>query len=150
MSTPEENKELVERASFEVFNEGNTDLLDEVVTDDYVLHDAASPETIRGRDAFREYVETYRDAFPDLNATIDSIITEENLVAVRFTVRGTHEGPLPDVPELEPTGKEVEVVGMEFDRIENGRIAETWQVYDALGLLRQLGAFPSEEFPTET
>lgn len=150
MATPEENKELVEQASFDVFVEGSTDRLDELLTDDYVLHDPTSPEEIRGRDAFKEYIQTYRNAFSDLDATIETIIAEDDLVAVRFRVRGTHDGPLPEAPDLEPTGREIEIVGMEFDRIENGRLAETWQVFDALGMLQQLGVIPSEELPTET
>ncbi|WP_227380489.1 ester cyclase [Haladaptatus halobius] len=149
MSTPEENKELVERTSFEVYTEGNVDLIDEMVSDDYVLHDPTSPEEVRGPDGLKEHVKTYRDAFPDLDATIESLIAEDDLVAVRFVTRGTHEGPLPDLPDLEPTGKEFEVTGTEFDRIEDGKLAETWLMFDTLGFMEQLGVIPSEEIIAE-
>lgn len=149
MATTQENKELVERG-FESFAEENLDRIDELMADDYVLHDPTVPEEIRGRDAFKEYLQSYRTAFPDMTVTIDSMVAENDLVAVRFRVRGTHEGPLPDAPDLEPTGKEIEVVGMEFDRIENGRVAETWQMFDLFGMFQQLEILPTEEIPAET
>lgn len=148
MTTPEENKQIVERASFDVFTEGDLDIIDELVSDDFVLHDPTSPEEIRGRDGLKEYVQTYRNAFSDLDATMDAIVAEGNTAAVRFTVRGTHTGPLPEAPDLEPTDREIEVAGMEFDRIENGQLVETWQIFDALGLLQQLGVAPAEETTT--
>ena len=149
MESSEENKKLVERASFKVFNEGNVEILEEVLADEFVLHDSTSPEEIRGREAFEEYIRTYRNAFPDLDATIDSIVAEGDLVAARFTVRGTHEGPLPEAPDLKPTGTEIEISGMEFDRIENNRLAETWQAIDVYSLLGQLGVIPTDESSTE-
>lgn len=148
MSTPEENKEIVERGSFDVYEKGDLELIDELVSEDYVLHDPNWPEEIRGRDGFRESVETIRNALPDLSVAIEHVVAEGDLVAVHYTFRGTHEGPIPELG-LEPTGEEVEVVGMELDRIEDGKLAETWLVNDNLGFLQQIGAVPAEETPTE-
>lgn len=145
MATAEENKRLVERASFDVFAEGDLDIIDEAVSEDYVLHDPTTPEEIRGREAFKEYVRTYRDAFSDIDITTDDVVAEGDTVAVRFTIRGTHTGTFPEAPDLEPTNREIEVVGMEFDRIREGQLAETWQIFDVFGLLQQLGVAPTEE-----
>jgi predicted ester cyclase len=38
-----------------------------------------------------------------------------------------------------PTGNQVEITGMTIDRIEGGQLVETWDIYDALGMLRQVG-----------
>jgi steroid delta-isomerase-like uncharacterized protein len=144
MTTPEENKELVERGSFDVYEEGELELVDELVSDDYELHDPSWPEEIRGRDGFKQSIETIRNALPDLSISIEHMTAEDDLVTVHFTFRGTHEGPIPELG-LEATGEEVEVVGMEVDRIEDGKLAETWVVNDTLGFMQQLGVIPAEE-----
>ncbi len=141
MASSEENKKIVELASFESFNQGALDLIDEHVAEDFVLHDPTIPDgELQGRQAFKEYTESYRQAFPDIQGTIESMVAEGDLVAVRFTVRGTFEGTLPEAPELEPTGDTIEITGLEFDRLdEDGQIVEQWLHFDALGLYEQLG-----------
>lgn len=143
MTTAEANKELVERGSFETYTEGEMDVIDELVSDDYVLHDPLTPEEVRGREGLKEHVEGLRNAFPDLSATIEHVVAEDDLVAVRFTTRGTYENPLPDL-DVEATGEKIEITGMEFDRIEDGKLAETWLEYDSIGFLQQLGALPED------
>ncbi|WP_187432910.1 ester cyclase [Natronococcus pandeyae] len=146
MTTPEEKKELVVRGSFEPYTEGNVDAIDEAMSEDYVLHDPASREKTYDREGFKEHVESFRTAFPDLSATIEHMVVEDDLVMVHFTVGGTHEGPLPDL-DLEPTGEKFEITGMETDRIEDGELAETWLVYDSFGFAEQLGAIPETDTP---
>lgn len=148
MPTREQNIEIVERGSIEVYEKGNLDVIDEVVSEDFVLHDPLTPEEIHGRDGLKDYVEANRDAFPDLNITIEQLVAEDDLVAVHFTFRGTHEGRIPDL-DLEPTGAEIEIIGMEFDRIEDGKLVETRLLYDTLGFMQQVGAIPAEEMPSE-
>lgn len=63
-------------------------------------------------------------------------------MATRFTARGTHQGELEGTS---PTGNRIRVTGINISRIAGGKIAEEWTVYDALGLLRQIGAVPSPE-----
>jgi predicted ester cyclase len=57
--------------------------------------------------------------------------------ATRWTVSGTHQGDLPDIPK---TGRHFSVTGMSLGRIENGKFVESWNNWDALGLMQQLGA----------
>lgn len=149
MTPSEENKELVKRASFEPYTEGNVDAIDELVSERYVLHDPTSSEEIRGREGLREHIESLRNAFPDLSATIEHAVAEDDLVTVHFTTSGTHEGPVPGL-DLEPTGETFEISGMELDRIEGGKLVETWLVYDTLEFARQLGAIPEMDVPAET
>ena len=146
-SVEERNREIVERVSFEPYVTGEMDAIDEMVSEGFVLHDPLSPEEIRGPEGLKEYVETFRTAFPDLQATMEDIVAEDDRVAVHWTVGGTHEGPIPDL-DLEPTGKTFEIAGMEFDRIEDGKLAETWLMYDSLGFMHQLGVIPTEEDPS--
>ncbi|WP_306052124.1 ester cyclase [Natronococcus wangiae] len=148
MTPTEENADVVIRASFETYTEGATEEIDELVSEEYVLHDPTSPEEIRGREEFREHVESIRSAFPDLSATIEHIVAKDDSVAVRFTVRGTYEGAesLPGL-DVEPTGESFEIDGMEFDRLEDGMLAETWLSLDTYGLMEQLGVLSEAGAP---
>lgn len=140
-STTEANKDLVRRLDAEVFNEGNLDVIDELVAEEYVLHDPLVPEEMRGPEGLRGQVEMLRTAFPDLSTTEEEMLAEGDTVAYRWTAQGTHEGTLMNI---EPTGATVEVAGMETNRIENGKIVETRLSYDTLGMMQQLGVIPEE------
>jgi steroid delta-isomerase-like uncharacterized protein len=139
VSAAEENKALVRRSFEEVFNQGNLDAVEEIFAPDYVLHDPTSPEEIRGTEGMKQYVSMYRHAFPDLQQTIEDQIAEGDKVATRLTGRGTHQGELVGIP---PTGNRVEAPGIVTNRISGGKIAESWANYDAMGMMRQIGAIP--------
>lgn len=133
-----ENRELIHRYT-EAWNEGDLDAVEEIVTDDYVLHDPAFFRMPPGPDGVKQVIRVFRAAFPDAAWEIHEMIAAEDAVAVRWTVSGTHEGEFFGV---EPTGEAFEIEGFELDRVHDGEVTETWTVYDALGLLQQLGILP--------
>lgn len=135
----EDNKRLVRRFVYEVWHQGNLDLIDEIVAADYVRHDPAWPEEVRGRDGLRQYMSTVRQAFADLQVTIEEIIAEGDKVVVRWRAKGTHQD---DFMGIRATWRGMALLGMSMHRIESGQIAETWDGYDALGLMQQLGVIP--------
>lgn len=135
MSTSEDNKKVV-RDCFEQASQGNFEALGELVAEDYVVH----PDEVRGADGLREYVEEYRNALSGLRVTIDQQFTDGDYVASRYTITGRHDGDLMGTP---PTGKDVTFTGVTISRCENGRIAEEWELVDAVGLLTQIGALPA-------
>jgi steroid delta-isomerase-like uncharacterized protein len=136
----EENKTLARRFLKEAFNEGNLDVVDEIVASDYVLHDPTLPdEEIRGPEGFKGFVQMYRSAYPDTDITVEDQIAEGDAVVTRWTARGTHQGELLGVA---PSGNRVEISGITIDRFSEGKFAESWTSYDALGMLRQIGAIP--------
>lgn len=124
---------------------GKLDEVIELVADDYVGHEPTSPEAIRGKEGFREFVDRYLAAFPDGRITVDQQIAEGDLVVNRWTGRGTNTGELQGMP---PTGKQVTVTGITIARIEDGRLREDWTSWDTLGMLQQLGVVP-EMAPTQ-
>ncbi|WP_306052487.1 ester cyclase [Natronococcus wangiae] len=140
MTTP--INELVRRDPEEIWTDGSLETIDELFAESFVLHDPSSADEPRGRDDYREYVETYRAAFPDLEYTVETVIAEDDIAALRYTAHGTHEGELLG---LEPTGERVSVSGMEMYRVEDGKIVEMWTSYDALGLFQELGVVPPLE-----
>ena len=141
MST-EENKALIRRIVEELWNQGNLGLADELVAPDYVGHDPTSPDEHRGPEGLKQYVATSRSAFPDWHMRIEEQVAEGDLVATRWTATGTQKGEMAGIP---PTGKRVRMPGTSIDRFSEGRLVETWDSYDALGVMQQLGVIPAPE-----
>jgi steroid delta-isomerase-like uncharacterized protein len=132
------NKEIVRRLTVEVWD-GDFGVIDELAAPDYVGHDPSQPEDTRGPEGIKEFVGTYLAGFPDGKITIDEQLAEGDLVASRWTGRGTHKGELMGIP---PTGKQVTVSGLTISRVKNGKVVEEWQNWDTLGMLQQLGVVP--------
>jgi predicted ester cyclase len=142
MST-EENKALARREVEEMFNQGgNLDAAEEIYAPDYVSHNPTSGG-IRGIEGAKQYAATLRQAFPDLENTIEDMVAEGDKVVTRFRARGTHQGETEDFGP--PTGNRAEVTGIAIERISEGKIVEDWTNFDALGLMQQLGLVPEQQ-----
>ena len=133
-----DNKALDRRYAEEVLDQGRLDVIDEICSPDYVGHVAGFPDNDREGD--KRLVGMMRAAFPDLRCTIEDQIAEGDRVVHRLTCTGIHQGELMGVP---PSGHRVTVGGININRIEGGRIADSWGVLDLLGLMRQIGAIPA-------
>jgi steroid delta-isomerase-like uncharacterized protein len=139
----ETNKTLSRRFFEEVFGKGKLNLLDELIAKDHVNSGPGTlPGLPAGSEGTKQLVTVYRNAFPDLHFTIDEQIAEGDKVATRWTVQGTHKGELAGIPA---TGKSSTVTGVTVDRIANGKIAETWGIFDQFGMMQQLGVIPMPE-----
>ena len=137
MST-EENKARVHRFYEEVFNRKNTAALDEFIDPQSVDHSA--PVGAQGGIAGAKQVACmFLAAFPDVRFTVEDLIAEGDRVVARLTQCGTHYGMFLGLP---PTGKRVQITGIEIFRFAGGKIVEHWNNYDDLGLFQQLGALP--------
>ena len=79
---------------------------------------------------------TKNAAYPDTHYTIDDMLAEGDKVVSRWTAHGTHQGVLMGIPA---TGKQVTVTGITIDRIVDDQVVESWSIFDALGMLQQLG-----------
>jgi steroid delta-isomerase-like uncharacterized protein len=136
----EENRAIIQCFVEEAFNEGNLDVADEVYAPGFVSHESAGPVE-RDPGYVKQFVGTYRGAFPDGHTTVEDVIAEGDRVAYRWSFRGTHRGELMGIT---PTGKEVTITGITVDRISGGKIEEEWNNFDQLGVLRQLGVVPRQ------
>ena len=142
MST-EENKAIARRALEELFSaQGDLDAADEIISPNYVGHDPVSPEDVHGPEGVKELGSMYRNAFPDVQLSVEDQLAEGDMVATRWIASGTHQG---DFMGIAPSGNRVTVSGTSIERIVNGNIEETWDNYDALGMMQQIGAIPSAE-----
>ena len=87
----------------------------------------------------RAHLEGLRRTFPDFQLRIEQMIAEDDLVVTRVTARGTHTGVWLDI---KPTGAEIQLHGINIDRVEVGLIAEHWGEADTVGMLEQMGVNP--------
>lgn len=139
--TVDENKTIARRFIEEVCNRQDLDLADQLIVEDYVHHDPSlPPELQRGRDNYKKLFGMFLTAFPDLRGTVEDLLAEGDKVAARVRWQGTHQGELQGIA---PTGKRVNFGFMQIQRIEGDKIAEGWVVFDALGMMQQLGVIPT-------
>jgi len=138
----EENKALARR-SWEVVTEGNLDTLEdalaEVYANDFILREAG--EDIVGTEGLTQFVSMMRSALPDLRITLEDDMADGDRVVTRWIGQGTHQGELMGIA---PTGNQVTITGITIHRIEDTKIVEEWSNWDALGLMQQIGAVPSQ------
>jgi steroid delta-isomerase-like uncharacterized protein len=130
----EQNKTLARRWFEDLFNRGDLDAAQEILSAEFVDHLPREEE--RGLEELKQYIMKYRAAFPDIRDTIDELVAEGEKVVVRWTSRGSHQGEFMGVA---PTGRLVTFGGMRLFRIAENKIAESWVNIDQLGLLEQLG-----------
>jgi steroid delta-isomerase-like uncharacterized protein len=94
---------------------------------------------MRGPAGYLAIIGMMRSGFPDIQWTLEDMVVENDKVAARFLMRGTHQGTFFGVPS---TGKPIEVRAMNFYRFSDGQIVEEYGQPDLLGLLQQIGAVP--------
>jgi steroid delta-isomerase-like uncharacterized protein len=135
----EQNKAISRRLVEEAFNEGKLEVVDELVASDFVNHDPSSPEDLRGPEGLKKFIRTYRSAFPDISVRIEDQIAQGDKVVSRWSGSGTQKGELMGMPA---SGKQARVTGITIDRLEGGKIIESWNNWDTLGMLQQLGVVP--------
>ena len=137
----EANKAISSRVLLDVFSQGQMAVLDEIVAPNHVNSGpGALPGLPAGPEGFKQLIMLYRNAFPDVHFHIDEQIAEGDKVVTRWTAHGTHQGELTGIP---PTGKSTTVTGIGVDRILNGKIVESWGIFDQFGMLQQLGVIPA-------
>jgi len=130
-----ENKALIRRWFEEVWNQGRTELIDELRAPDAIATGLGEGEA-----DFKAFHAELRGALPDLVVRIEDMLAAGDRVAVRIVFEGTHLG---EIMGVAPTGCKVCFTGISIARIADGKIVEGWNSLDRLGLLRQIGAFPA-------
>jgi steroid delta-isomerase-like uncharacterized protein len=131
-----DNKETVKRYYLEVFNQGRSEVLDEIAAADHVEHDPF-PGQSQGIEGLRQRVGAIRGAFNPQFTLEDVLEAEGDKVVVRWTNRGVHQAEWFGVP---PTGKEVVATGIDIHQMRDGKMAEHWDEVDLFGVMMQLGA----------
>ena len=135
------NRQLLDRY-VERYNAGDLDGVMDLYAEDAVQ---IMPDgTYEGWSTVRERLAQELDGFTDLDHTVRSFVEQGDLFADEWTFVGTHTGSfrLPDGPELPPTGKRVEIRGMEVVRVRDRKIVLNSLYYDTMAVAVQLGLVP--------
>lgn len=120
----------------EIVNSKAFDRLGEVFANNVVDHDPA-PDQGPGVAGFQAFFTTLNSAFPDFQIGVDSIVADDDQVAIAYHLEGTHEG---DFQGIAPTGKRIQARAAQVARFSDGKIVERWGSTDELGIVKQLGA----------
>ena len=140
-----ESRSIVE-GFYDAFNRGDFDAARRYVADDIENTDPTG--TLRGWDAFRQYIETFKAASPDATLSGSRWIEDGNVVASEGTFTGTFTGPLRSpAGELQPTGRPFELSFAEFNQIQDGVIKVHRVYYDQMTFLAALGSMPASGGP---
>ena len=139
MSEP--NKALSRRGLEEVWHQGKLEVIDELVAANFVFNNPTLPGgKVTGPEAYKQWVQMNRAAFPDVRLTVNDQVAEGDKLVTRWTVTGTHKGALMGIA---PTGKRVTGTGITIEHSRGGKVVESWENGDALGILQQLGVVPA-------
>lgn len=129
-------KELAHKFFDRVWNEKDTSVIDELLAPDVV--GTSEGDEVRGPAGFRASVyEPITTAFPDVRLTIHDIVADEHQAAVRWTVHGTHTGPLMHLPA---SGRKVKFTGITWLKFQDGKIISGADSYNLHGLIAYLSA----------
>ncbi len=137
----EKNLALLKRFYTEVCNQGNIDLIDELIAPDVVDHEEF-PGLAPNREGVKQFFRYFRSAFPDLHFQVDDIFAAGDKVVARVSIHGTHKGEFLGVA---PTGKKISVQAFDILRFADGKIVEHWGLTDSMTMMQQLGAIPTEQ-----
>lgn len=133
------NKAIIARY-VEATNQGELDIFDDMVVDDYVDHDAL-PGQEPGREGLKKAYKMFNGPFPDLHYVFEDLMAEGDLVVGRGVISGTQEGEFFGVPA---THKKLYWTGTRLFRLRNdGMVKEGWINLDMMGLMQQMGVIPA-------
>ncbi|MBS1794085.1 MAG: ester cyclase [Acidobacteria bacterium] len=122
----------------EVWNNKRESAIDELLAADSIHHGLGGPEgqVMRGTADFKQFHRAFLAAFPDLEVTVEDVVSDGRKFVARCTVRGTHTGEgLP----IAPTGRRIEFTGIGMCIYEDGKFVEVWNEYDFMKMYSQLG-----------
>jgi len=135
----EENIALMRRWFREVWNEGRTQTIHDLLAPNAVaVGELEDGVELRGPADFVPFAERIRGAFPDMKIVVEDVFGVEDKVVLRWSGKMTHLGDHLGMPA---TGKSVQLTGITIVRIANNQIVAGWDNWDQLGMLKQIGAF---------
>lgn len=138
-TTAAENAKIARRWTEDMLTGRNLSVLDEITSPD-IVWDAGSFPVLHGRAAVKGMFDQILTAFPDGTYSVDQVVAENDLVAVRWSAEGTHNGTFFGVPA---TGTHVSFTGINIYRIACGQIVEGASETDSVAIFQQVGVLPA-------
>lgn len=134
----QENKSAVQRFYKEVINGRNLELIDQMLSPDFIEHEEV-PGLEPGPEGAKQFFAMIQAGFPDFHMNIEDVVAEGDKVVVRSTLTGTHKGEFMGIP---PSEKQISVPVIDILRLADGKVAEHWGLTDNATMMEQLGATP--------
>jgi predicted ester cyclase len=143
MSTTAET--LIRQWFEELWNQGREDAIDRLLAPNGIAHGLPTPDhqPIVGPAAFKPFYRQFRQAFPDIQISIERAVSSGDFAAVHCRVTGTHRGDAFGPATLRP----VEFEGMCIVRTSGGQIVEGWNTFDFMTCFQQIGLLPQLQMP---
>jgi predicted ester cyclase len=133
-----ENNKAVARQIHDLMDRRDYASIRKLCTQTFTAHIGSQPTMTF--DGWEQMGNVFYGAFPNSKWTVEDAVGEGDRVALRCRWGGTHERAFQGIP---PTGKKVDIGTMIIYRFENGKVAEHWGEFDALGMMQQIGAVPA-------
>ena len=133
----EENKAVVRRFITQVFENGQVEAVDELVSPDFMMHSV--PDAKPGSQPLKDAMARVKQGLSQVSMRIEDLVVEGDKVAVRLTAHACQSGEFMGMP---PSNREYTVAEMHLFTVRDGRIQEHWAVVDFLSIMKQLGALP--------
>ncbi len=128
-----DSKGLLAQFGTKIFGEKDFSALNDLMREDYIQH---NPLVGKGSKGFKDFFEAWFKASPDFKFELKQIASEGDKVWVYGTYSGTHKGDWLGIPA---TGKPYKFNAVDIFRIQDGKLAEHWDVLDVYSLFKQLG-----------
>jgi len=135
-----DNKAIVRRLYEEAWNKRKLEVVKELISPSHALQAPTLSGSSIGPEAYKGQIALFLAGFPDLRFTVEETVAEKDKVVARWTFTGTHKGKFMGVLA---TDKKVSVDGITIHYLAGGRIMDSFTNWDALGMMKQLGAVPA-------
>jgi steroid delta-isomerase-like uncharacterized protein len=136
--SPEENVQIMRRWFQEVWNEGRMQTIHELFSPEGVARGQESPEgELHGPKEFEGFVRKIRGAFPDMKLEVEDVFATGDKGVLRWSGVMKHTG---DAMGMPASGRTVRLRGITLVRFAGGKVVESWDNWDQLGMLQQIGA----------
>jgi predicted ester cyclase len=120
---------LIYRWFEEVWNKDNKNAIDSLMTNNSMTKGILSENQPDGAEGFKIFFDDFRSQFHDVKVNVEDVLSEDDMESARTTVSAIHT----------KSGKPVTFTGMCMVKVDDGKIAESWNNWDFLNMFQQLG-----------
>ncbi len=141
--TDHDNADRIRRLFDEAWTGRDLTVVDDIVAEDFVFTRGGEVQA-GGAALYKDLIRHTAEMFPDMAFALDDVVVGDggDAVTVRWTVTGTHEG---EYMGVEPTGRTIEMEGLELNRFEDRQLVETCTHPHWEGFLEEVGVLPVDE-----
>ena len=129
-----ENKAIFNHLQEELWSKRNFSVLDEVFSPE--VHYQTPSMELHNLDEYKNLVNIFSLAFHDTKVTVKDQIAKDDMIVTKWAFEGVHKGKFGELP---PTGNKIKLEGISIHRLVNGKIVDESEVFDELGMMKQLG-----------